>query len=131
MAVLKERNIFGIYPPTISIVSSRRISLTRSPDNVGLSWLPAPDPNLDPVTRRLVTTIQAIHQHVSNNLYNDRETTPKPNPRGCDFLATRMGPVLSVVRAHTTFHTYPYLSQVSSQHPKNIHKCSEQLNPHS
>ena len=117
MAVLKEPITFGIYPRTILIVSSWRISLTRSPENAGLSWLPAPDPNLDPVTRCLVTTILAIHQNVSNNLYNDRETTPKPNPRGCDFLATRMGHVLSVVRAHTTFHTYPYLYEVLPQHP--------------
>ena len=36
----------------------------------------------------------------------------------CDFLATCTCPVLLVVWAHTTFHTYLYLSQGSSQPPK-------------
>ena len=81
---------------------------------------PDPNPDPDPAAKRLVTTILKGTLKTSDKQHNIGR--PKPtNPRGCDFLDTRMSPVLLVVRAHTTFHTYPYLSQVSPQRHKHKH----------
>ena len=55
---------------------------------------------------------------ISDTSQNPGIQLSQPYPRDHGFPDTRMGPVLSVVRAHTTFHTYPYLYEVLPQYPR-------------
>lgn len=79
-------NLINNQPrPILTIIS---ISRTRSP-------------------RKLHTENESKASEMPPNilLQPHDETTPQV----CDFLATDTGPVISVVRPHTSFHTYPYL----------------------
>ena len=85
------------------------ISHTWSIVNLSLSWPLAPESKPDPLVNSILEMNQFV---VEMPQYTYNHDIPNIwTLRVCDFLEMRAGPLLSVVRAHTTFHTYPYFSQ--------------------